>query len=179
MGRVIKDEKSSSIAAQRQFDAFTTWFDSWLLGLPKPDGNPSDLPTVDAKFLEYANKMMDYTGIPEYDKKKLSHVLKEAESSDRTCAETFVMAAKCLGKVSRARGSPNRQDNVFEMEAPRYEKHNCPVCKVAEKRLINNNDHDCPYCHRCFIESGRDKKIVRLDECTTHQANVSAYDNYL
>ena len=103
--------------------------------------------------------MMDYTGIPEYDKKKLSHVLKEAESSDRTCAETFVMAVKCLEKVPRAKG--------------------CPVCKVAEKRLININDHDCPYCHRCFIESEGDEMIVRLDDCTTHQANVRAYDNYL
>ena len=209
VGRVIKDEKSSSIAAKRQIDAFIRQFDSRLSGLPNPDGTLFDWPTVNAKFLEYAKKgIMDDTDILEYDKekllhelmslfdwptvnekfleyaekvikddefmseynkKKLSHVLMIAGKSDTTYAKTWLMTVECLGKqVSRASASPNRRENVIEMVPLKYENHDCPVCKVKEKKVISNNGHDCPYCHDCFKESGWEKKIVRLDECTNH-----------
>ncbi len=162
-GRVIKDEKCSDVAAQRQIDAFKKSFDSWLPdGVPMPVGNRSDLPTDNSAFFHYLrSRVEDDEEILEHNKKRMYHVLEKAKSSGRTNAETCWMIVKaCLWKVPRkAKGDVNETDGV------RYQKKFCPVCKVELGMLIKNKDHDCPYCHDCFMESGREMKVVPRDDC--------------
>lgn len=113
--------------------------------------------------MQYARQRIeeDTEHIDEHHKKRLLHELNKAEksiseNSNMTLAELWWMTVvSCSCKVPR------------NLEGG-YEKKDCPVCKVAKGRVIqNDSDHTntCPYCHACFYGSGRKKKIVLRDEC--------------
>ena len=65
-------------------------------------------------------------------------------------AEIWLMTVKSIGKVTRGIS---------------YKKNECPVCKVAEQKIIDMDDHDCPYCHECFNESGWKKEYLKQEIC--------------
>lgn len=109
---------------------------------------------VDPVFLQYARQRIeeDSDHIKEHTKKRLLHELNIAENSNMTFAELWWMTVNSCCKVRR--------------KGEGYGKTECPVCKVADKIVIkNDSEHKCPYCHECFFESGREKKIVPRDEC--------------
>ncbi len=155
-----KDPKSSDAAKGREFGKFTRYFDEWLSN--QLVGMPPGWPVLDEDFLQYARQMIENDigvgQLDEHTKKRLLYVLDEKNSSGKTYAEFWWMTVKSFGKVPRGG----------------YQKNECPVCKVAVKQILDMTDHDCPYCHRCYHESGWKKKCVLKGECTTNHAPVDS-----
>lgn len=150
---VIEDVKSSRRAKQSKIDQYIEWSDNFRRSIPKPNGT-----MVDTLTLQYVRQMIeeDSDHIKEHYKKRLLHELNIAENSNMTNGELlWMIMISCRCNVPR------------KLEGG-YEKKDCPVCKVAKGRVIqNDSDHTntCPYCHACFYGSGRKKKIVLRDEC--------------
>ena len=155
---VIKDVKSSDKAKQSKINQYIEWSDNFRPSIPKPNVHTSDWAMVDSDFLQYARQRIevsDHKYIGEYKKKCLLYELNKAENSNMTLAELWWMTVfSCTCKVPR--------------KGEGYEKKSCPVCKEAKKMVVqNDSDHTntCPYCHECFYDSGRKKKIVLRTEC--------------
>mmetsp|Transcript_7291 Transcript_7291/g.18119 ORF Transcript_7291/g.18119 Transcript_7291/m.18119 type:complete len:335 (+) Transcript_7291:555-1559(+) len=154
-GRKRKDEKSSVAAKKREFTKFKNGFDLWMTN--EPTGFPEEWPKVNAEFLNYARHMVENSlsmdEHTEHTKKRLIYVLEEKNCSGKTLAEIWWMTVKSLGKVPRGID---------------YEKNECPVCKVAERKIVDQNGHNCLYCHDCFNESGWKKICVKLEDCKSN-----------
>ena len=57
----------------------------------------------------------------------------------------------------------------------------CKICKKADNKLFDMRDHKCPYCQRCWEESGWKKIAVPVTQCTDelhrHQAESEGEGN--
>ncbi len=157
---VINDMNASNKAKLREINKYIKWSDNFRPSIPKPNVHISDWAMVNSDFLQYLRQRIeeDTEHIDEHKKKRLLHELNKAEKSPMTQAEFCWMTwISCTCTVPRT------------LEG--YEKKYCPVCKVATRRVIeNDSDHmnTCIYCHECFFDSGREKKIVLRTECKTN-----------
>ena len=169
---VIEDPKSSDNAKKSKINQYIEWSDNFRPSIPKPNVHTSDWAMVDSDFLQYARQRIeedsDHKYISEYKKKCLLYELNKAENSNMTLAELWWMTVfSCTCKVPR------------KLEG--YEKKFCPVCKKADSRVVqNDSDHKntCPYCHECFYDSGRKKKIVLRTECKINHDIKSVRESF-
>ena len=150
-----KEIKRARAAKDREFKKFKEWFDLWMVDESNQRVHYlQEGPMIDETFLEYAECMiknhLDMDEHTEQTKRRLLYLLQENNSNGKTMAAMWWMTVKALGKVPRG---------------IEYKKTNCPVCIVAEKKIIENDGHDCPYCHICFHESGWKKTCIKLRSC--------------
>lgn len=158
---VINDMNASNKAKLREINKYIKWSDNFRPSIPKPNVHISDWAMVNSDFLQYLTQRIeeDTEHIDEHRKKRLLHELNKAENSNNMTQAEFcwMTVISCTCTVPRT------------LEG--YDKKYCPVCKVAERRVIeNDSDHmnTCIYCHDCFFDSGREKKIVLRTECKTN-----------
>ena len=149
-----RDQKASSVAKKTKLTSFKNYFDHWLS--TQPQGIPAEWPKADESFMTYAKQTVECDkDMDEYTKNKLMHVLNE-KSQGKSFAEIWSMTVKSFGKVPRGID---------------YAKKECHVCRVAVDRIIDLNDHNCPYCHYCFDESWKQPCVLRED-CVKHHGQA-------
>ena len=146
-----RDKKSSVAAKKREITKFKTHFDPFMATLSK-ERLPTEWPSEDDDFKLYlTNKIEQDTDIDENTKERLKYVLKNSSSKMKQ-VQVCWMIAKCFGKVPRGGGGykPNTD---------------CPVCKVAENKLVDLTDHICKYCRSCYDESGWKQDYILRVSC--------------
>ena len=140
-----KDEKSNNAAKKREINKWKKYFDKWRSKQPVSMSPDED-------FMELARKMIDVNEHIDQHIKLRQHYVLDNGFQINTFEEMKLWwtTVKSFGKVPRGD----------------YEKNDCPVCKCGpERKLVDLSDHNCPYCHDCFNNSGWKKACILLEEC--------------
>ena len=144
-----RDKKSSEAAKKREITKFKTHFDPFMATVSK-ERLPTEWPSVDYDFKAYlTTKIEQDSDMDENAKERLKDVLKNSSSKMKQVQVSW-MIAKSFGKVPRGRYKPNTD---------------CPVCKVAENKLVDMTDHNCKYCRSCYDESGWKQDYILRVSC--------------
>jgi hypothetical protein len=151
-----RDKKSSKAAKKREITKFKTHFDPFAATLSE-ERLPKEWPSEDDDFKSYLiNKIEQDTDMDENAKERLKYVL-ENSSSKMKQVQVCWMIAKSFAKVPRGGYKPNTD---------------CPVCKVAEKRLVDMAHHNCKYCRSCYDNSGWKQVFVLHENCRCKKDDV-------
>ncbi|KAL7553271.1 hypothetical protein ACHAWF_016530 [Thalassiosira exigua] len=163
-----KDKKSSEVAIKREYDKFTRWMERESTGIPIEWDGPRDNILISAdkidadqedRFIAFGKRMIEKNlrlGMKEGHARRLGFVLERLRGKGKTYAELFDETMMCFLPIKDG----TRKET--------YDKKHCEICKAAGY-LVSSDDHDCPYCEACFIDSGWKRECVEVEECTKHK----------
>ena len=146
-----RDKAFSQAAKKRNISQFKTYFDQEVLDPMSNERVPESWPSVDEDFIGYLTHKVEREDMPENQKERLRHVLQNCHGMKS--AQVCWSIIKSFDKVPR------------NLKQGGYDKNDCPVCKAADGKIVDQRDHNCPYCRSCFDKSGWKQECTLLVDC--------------